>query len=892
MAIYYVFTQNHPFLQILAEAKELGWLCCAIIIKNIERSIMNKVETIYLKDYKAPPFTIKTCDLVFELFEEHTQVTSLLNIVKMDKSAKDLVLDSVELELLEIYLNDKKLDASSYVIEDAHLRVLDVPEVFKLIIINKIYPHLNSELEGLYKSGAIFCTQNEPEGFRRITPYIDRPDVMAVFKTTLVADRGRYPVLLSNGNRESNFRLDDGRHGVTWFDPHPKPSYLFALVAGDLGVVEDKFITKSSKYVRLYIYTDRGNESKCKHAMKSLKEAMSWDEEVYGREYDLSVYNIVAVDSFNMGAMENKGLNIFNSAYVLADEESATDVNFMGIQSVIAHEYFHNWTGNRITCRDWFQLTLKEGLTVFRDQCFSADLNSKEVQRIEDVKALRERQFVEDASPTAHPIQPDSYMAINNFYTATVYEKGAEVIRMLHTLLGEKKYRAAMDLYFEKFDGQAVRTDDFLWAMSSAGKLDLEQFKRWYHQSGTPKLLVDEKFEDGRYTLTLTQVVPDAVDGSKQQPYFYPLKMALLDKSGKIVEERVQLISKESEEFSFKLASRPILSINRDFSAPIIIEQKESNYAFLMKHDTNSFVKYESAQSFALEVIQALMRGGEIDEAYVEAYGHVLESSLDLSYKALLLELPSVSAIMQKEDVIDFECIYEAKEKLQKHLAQRYKEQLLALYADNHKPHSKELDAQSIGERSLKNRTLRLLASLESDEVAAIAYEQYNNAITMTDKIAALDVLENISPNLGAVALDDFYKKHKDETLVMQKYFSILAASHRDGTLDRVMALQNDDAYNELVPNLVRSLIGVFARNYKHFHAKDGLGYKFVADKIIEIDKINPQMASSLAGAFKIYEKLNAQNKNVMYKELERVAQEQSLSKNTYEIISKILKVK
>ncbi len=432
---------------------------------------MNKVETIYLKDYKAPPFTIKTCDLVFELFEEHTQVTSLLNIVKMDKGAKDLVLDSVELELLEIYLNDKKLDVSSYVIEDAHLRVLDVPEMFKLIIINKIYPHLNSELEGLYKSGAIFCTQNEPEGFRRITPYIDRPDVMAVLKTTLVADRGRYPVLLSNGNRESNFRLDDGRHGVTWFDPHPKPSYLFALVAGDLGVVEDKFITKSSKYVRLAIYTDRGNESKCKHAMKSLKEAMSWDEEVYGREYDLSVYNIVAVDSFNMGAMENKGLNIFNSAYVLADEESATDANFMGIQSVIAHEYFHNWTGNRITCRDWFQLTLKEGLTVFRDQCFSADLNSKEVQRIEDVKALRERQFVEDASPTAHPIQPDSYMAINNFYTATVYEKGAEVIRMLHTLLGEKKYRAAMDLYFEKFDGQAVRTDDFLWAMSSAGKL-------------------------------------------------------------------------------------------------------------------------------------------------------------------------------------------------------------------------------------------------------------------------------------------------------------------------------------------------------------------------------------------------------------------------------------
>ncbi|MDO9265671.1 MAG: M1 family aminopeptidase, partial [Sulfurimonas sp.] len=399
---------------------------------------MSKVETIYLKDYKASSFRVKTCDLVFELFEEHTQVTSLLSITKVDKSAKDLVLNSIDLELIEIYLNDAKLDESRYVIAKETLTVLDVGDEFKLIIINKIYPQLNSELEGLYKSGNIFCTQNEPEGFRRITPYIDRPDVMAVFKTTIVADKERYPLLLSNGNRESNFRLDDGRHGITWFDPHPKPSYLFALVAGDLGVIEDKFVTKSGKYVRMNIYTDKGNESKCKHAMKSLKEAMKWDEDVYGREYDLELYNIVAVDSFNMGAMENKGLNIFNSAYVLADEDTATDANFMGIQSVIAHEYFHNWTGNRITCRDWFQLTLKEGLTVFRDQCFSADLNSKEVQRIEDVKALRERQFVEDSSPTAHPIQPNSYMAINNFYTATVYEKGAEVIRMIYTLLGEE----------------------------------------------------------------------------------------------------------------------------------------------------------------------------------------------------------------------------------------------------------------------------------------------------------------------------------------------------------------------------------------------------------------------------------------------------------------------
>ncbi|MBE0513628.1 aminopeptidase N [Sulfurimonas sp.] len=853
---------------------------------------MSKVETIYLKDYKPSSFTIKTCDLVFELFEEHTQVTSLLSVTKVDKSAKDLVLDSLELELLEIYLDDKKLDESRYVIEDEHLRVLNVADEFKLIIINKIYPQLNSELEGLYKSGNIFCTQNEPEGFRRITPYLDRPDVMAVFKTTLVADRERYPILLSNGNKESNFRLDDGRHGITWFDPHPKPSYLFALVAGDLGVVQDKFVTKSGKYVRLYIYTDRGNESKCKHAMKSLKDAMKWDEEVYGREYDLELYNIVAVDSFNMGAMENKGLNIFNSAYVLADEDSATDANFMGIQSVIAHEYFHNWTGNRITCRDWFQLTLKEGLTVFRDQCFSADLNSKEVQRIEDVDALRERQFVEDSSPTAHPIQPDSYIAINNFYTATVYEKGAEVIRMLHTLLGEQKYRKAMDLYFDAFDGQAVRTDDFLWAMSEAGGIDLEQFKRWYHQSGTPKLHVDEKFEDGKYSLTLTQKVPKAVDGSEQKPYFFPLKMALLDESGKEIEAKTLIVSKESEEFVLKTDKKPILSINRDFSAPIIVELKESNYAFLMKHDSNSYVRYESAQSFGLVAIESIMRGEAIDEEFVKAFGHVLDDKkLDLSFKALLMELPSVSAIMQRQEVVDFELIYEAKEKLQKHLALTFKEKLLGIYSENHTPDSKELDALSIGKRAIKNRALKHLCALEGDEVIAVANTQYNNSVTMTDRIAALDILENSSPELSAVALGHFYKKYNRDTLVMNKYFSLLAASHRDGTLDRVMALQNDPAYNELVPNLVRSLIGVFARNYKHFHAKDGYGYKFVADKIIDIDKINQQMASGLAGSFKIYKKMNKVNKKLMRAELQRVLSEPSLSKNVYEIVSKILKV-
>jgi aminopeptidase N len=851
---------------------------------------MSEAQAIYLKDYKAPAFSIEDVNLRFELFEEYALVTNVMNIQKVDTGVQELSLHCRDLELLEFWINDLKLQDTRYVLEEEKLTILNVPSVFSIKIINKIYPQNNTELEGLYKSGSIFCTQNEPEGFRSITPYLDRPDVMSVFTTTIVADKEKYPVLLGNGNKKESFDLGK-RHSVTWHDPHPKPSYLFALVAGDLGSISDEYITASGENVELNIYCDLGNESKCHHAMKSLKEAMLWDEEKYGREYDLEIYNIVAVDSFNMGAMENKGLNIFNSAYVLADEDSASDANFMGIQSVIAHEYFHNWTGNRITCRDWFQLTLKEGLTVFRDQCFSADLNSQEVQRIEDVKSLRERQFVEDASPTAHPIQPKSYISMNNFYTATVYEKGAEVIRMIHTLLGEELYRKATDLYFETFDGQAVTTKDFLWAMSSASGVDLSAFELWYHQSGTPKLKVEEKFENGVYTLTLTQVIPNTVEGRAQKPYFFPLKIALLDEDAKEVVTETLKVSKESESFHFEgFNLKPVLSINRDFSAPIIIEQEYNNFAFLMKHDTNGFVKYEAAQIFAIETIEAIMRGEEVNPRFSEAYGHLLDLEGDLSYKALLLELPTVSTLMQRMSDIDFDVIYEAKEKLSQHLAQNFQEKLLAIYEVNHEPGSFGMDALAISKRAIKNRALKILSALETRDVIEIAKRQYEESVTMTDRVVALDVLENTDPEYAEVTLADFYSKYKKQTLVMNKYFSILAASHREGTLDRVMALQNDAVYDEKVPNLVRSLIGVFARNYKHFHAKNGYGYKFVADKIIEIDKINPQMASGLCGAFKIYNKMNEKNKSMMKVELSRIISTHELSKNSFEIISKILK--
>ena len=851
---------------------------------------MNKeMDVKYLKDYKAPSFQIKRVALTFELYEDETIVS---NVMQIEKTAdeQDLQLDCEDLELLEIAVDDLPLSQKDYTITSQHLTLKSVAKSFELKIVNKIYPHKNTQLEGLYKSGDIFCTQCEPEGFRRITPYLDRPDVMSIFTTTVIADKEKYPLLLSNGNRTHCHESFDGRHGVTWHDPHPKPSYLFALVAGDLGSVSDTFTTMQAKEVELNIYVDKGNESKCAHAMRSLKAAMKWDEQKYGRAYDLDIYNIVAVDSFNMGAMENKGLNIFNSAYVLADSETATDANFMGIESVIAHEYFHNWTGNRITCRDWFQLTLKEGLTVFRDQCFSADRNSADVQRIEDVKTLRERQFVEDASATRHPIQPKSYISMNNFYTATVYEKGAEVIRMLYTLLGEKRFRAAMDLYFEKFDGEAVTTGDFLWAMSKAGGIDLEQFKLWYHQSGTPRLLVDEKFENGSYSLKLTQKIPDDVDGKPQAPLFYPLEMALFDADGKELVAKQLLISKEEELFVFDgFNSKPILSINRDFSAPIIVEERENNYAFLMKYDTNSFTRYEAAQNFAVTTLEALMQRDEIDEAFVDAYGYLLDLDIDASYKALLLELPSVETLMQRQEPIECEAIYLALERLYREIACRYKERLLAIYEQNRES-SSSLDAEAMAARALKNRVLKILSYLGERDVALLAKEQYDTALTMTERVAALDVLEHTDEEMAKEAFEEFYNRYKENTLVMNKYFALLASSLREDIVHRVHSLESDAVYDKKVPNLVRSLVGTFTRNHKHFHAKDGSGYRFVADKILEMDSINPQMASNLCLAFKSYDKMNQENQKLMKWELERVVSTHSLSKNSFEIIEKILK--
>ncbi len=865
---------------------------------------MSQVKTIFLEDYTPPSHHITHTDLTFEIFDDHTLVINRMQIKRLDSTAESLYLHGEGLKLLCVKVDDVKA-AGQFECDEKGMTLSCDKDAFVLQVVTKIYPDENTALEGLYRSGEILCTQNEPEGFRHITYFIDRPDNMSTFTTTIIASSSRYPILLSNGNLLEQEVYEEGRHMAKWEDPFAKPSYLFALVAGDLGAVNDSFTTMGGREIELNIYVDKGNEPKCGHAMRSLKNSMKWDEEVYGREYDLDIYNIVAVDSFNMGAMENKGLNIFNSHYVLADEDSATDQNFMGIESVIAHEYFHNWTGNRITCRDWFQLTLKEGLTVFRDQSFSADMNDPVVQRISDVKALRERQFVEDAGPTAHPIKPESYIEINNFYTATVYEKGAEVIRMIHTLLGEEKFRAGMDLYFETFDAQAVRTEDFLWAMHQQGGFDLERFSRWYAQERTPTLKVQEHYDEERqiYRLELKQIVPDNVKGEPQLPYYFPLGFSLLNGQGEklsyaldredqpLLERDILIVQEAEEQFYFQdLKERPILSINNHFSAPFKVDHPEADFEFLMRYGSDGFNRYEATQKAAIKALHLFMESGEIDTAYVESFGAVLaDETLGLESKAFMLELPTLSVLMQEQEEIDVVPLSDALSAVKKALATRYREPMLTLYAKYHKPDNSGLDAQSMGERAIKNAVLTYLISLEDDAVNRLCLKQYDESVTMTDRIVALDLLENFAPELAQDRLQHFYERYKEDTLVMNKYLSVLSASEREGTIDRVQALQNDPVYDVKVPNLVRALLGVFARNAVAFHAPTGHGYAFLAEKVIELDAINPQIASGLTSAFKSYSRLNPENKELMKEALEMILSEKEISANVYEIVQKIL---
>lgn len=864
---------------------------------------MSIPQTIYFNDYTPSDYGIDSCQLEFIIENSSTRVDNVMEVIRQNPQAKEIHLNGEMQDLELLWVNDVLYDESMYTLTDDSLTIALDMEVARIRVITRIYPDENTALEGLYRSGGIWCTQNEPEGFRRITYFLDRPDVMTRFTTKIIASAKECPVILGNGNLAGTATLENGKHVAIWEDPIPKPAYLFALVAGDLGSIHDVFVTMSGKKVALAIYCDKGNENKCHHAMRSLKKSMTWDEEVYGREYDLDIYNIVAVDSFNMGAMENKGLNIFNSHYVLADEQTATDMDFMGIESVIAHEYFHNWTGNRITCRNWFELTLKEGLTVFRDQCFSADMNSQLIQRLDDVRSLRERQYVEDAGPTAHPIKPDHYIEINNFYTATVYEKGAEVIRMLHTLLGEEGFRRATDRYFENFDGQAVGTEEFLWAMQQESPIDLTQFKRWYSQERTPTLRIKSHYDSTAQTLTLTiaQVIPKNTHNLEQLPYAMPFGLGLIKANGeefelkssnaRIIRKGVVWIEDQLNELVFEnITEIPKLSLNRHFSAPVRIECDEIDHSFLMAHDSDGFVRYEAAQQFAIKTLQSMIQGNEPDDAYITAYGKILEdTTIDRMYKAQLLELPTISMMMQFQEIIDVESIHKALETLKGTIAHRFSSSIEQEVQSLYEPTNSSIDSQSMGKRALKNRLMSLWMSLGDEVCASLCKRYYDESASMTDRLAMLDLLENYAPHLAKPAFENFYARHSDNTLVMNKYFALLASSRREGTLQRVIALQEDKAFDEKVPNLVRALIGSFARNLVAFHDVSGSGYDFVADKIIEVDGFNPQIASGLAGAFKSYEKLSPIQKGNMGSALERIKNHPGLSNNVNEIVSKVL---
>ena len=858
-------------------------------------------KTILLTDYKAPNFLVDNIYLTLKLHSTATVVHSKIQMKRNGTHAEALVLSGEELKLVSVTLNSKKLSEKEFEIAGDQLIITNVPNEFTLEIENIINPEANKTLDGLYKSGSIFCTQCEPEGFRRITYYVDRPDNMAKFNTKIIANKIEFPILLSNGNPIERGDLDNGEHYVVWEDPFKKPSYLFALVAGDLGVIRDHYKTKSGRNVLLEIYCDKGNEEKCHYAMESLKKSMKWDEDRFGLEYDLDIYMIVAVDSFNMGAMENKGLNIFNSGYVLANPKTATDDNFYGIESVIGHEYFHNWTGNRITCRDWFQLTLKEGLTVFRDQEFSADMNSREVERIVSVNALRSRQFPEDQGPTSHPIKPSSYIEINNFYTATVYEKGAEVIRMLQTLLGVDGFRRGMDKYFELFDGQAVRTEDFLHSMSVANNnYDLSQFKNWYHQNGTPVVNTSTHYDANskKFSIKFKQVLPTNTI-KDARPFHMPILVGLVDAHGNDIVERILELKEMEQEFVFEnIHSKPIASINRKFSAPIKLHTDLTfeEIIFLMGHDNDSFNRYEAAQVAATNIMNDLLKDYKnnnplvLNPKYVEAFGKILtDDTIDSSLKALTMTLPEESLLHQDQNPIMYKETHYVREFVKKTLAHAHEEILFKMYNDLSINREYNLDAESMGKRSLKSKCRKMLMYVGNNKYESYVYNLYLEANNMTDEIGDLTDLVHSKSSHMEEALDKFYTKWKHETLVMQKWLTCQASAPYDDVYDRVLKLEHDKVYDKTVPNLVRSLILQFATNRLQFNHETGRGYKLVADRILELDKLNPQVASRLASQYKDYKRLPEKLKNLMRPELERVLSTDGLSKNVFEIVSKIL---
>jgi len=841
-----------------------------------------------LADYTKSQFNILTTDLTFELADKATVVTNVMTITKTAKGSAVLQLNGEHLKLLSISLNDILLEETEYQLEDDSLQLTTQLSDFKLTIVTEINPLDNTSLEGLFKSGSAFCTQCEAEGFRRISYYLDRPDVMAKFSTKIIADKKTYPYLLSNGNKVADGDLPDGRHFVQWQDPFPKPCYLFALVAGDFDLLQDKFVTSSNREVVLEIFVDKGNLSKASHAMASLKHSMTWDEDTFGLEYDLDIYMIVAVDFFNMGAMENKGLNVFNSKYVLADETTATDIDYFNIEAVIAHEYFHNWTGNRVTCRDWFQLSLKEGLTVFRDQQFSADMNSAPVGRIQNVRVLRSLQFAEDAGPMAHAIRPEKVMEMNNFYTLTVYEKGAEVIRMLHTLLGKDDFRKGMDLYFKRFDGMAVTCDDFIEAMADASNMNLDHFKRWYSQAGTPLLKVKEAYNNatGQFTLTIEQHNVATKSQPHKLPLHIPINIELITAQQESKHNQLLELQQGQQQWTFDgFKEKPVVAFLGGFTAPVNVEYQQSDEELetIMLFASDEFCRWDAGQRLLLNYIKRLLIDPDLilSEKILSIFLHVLTSDIDNSLKAEQLTLPTFEEIAATVIEVDPVKLVTAIEQLKCFLATGLRVTLQETYhqcvAD-----SFNNDKVAIGKRALKNVCLSYLAMLDNSN--ELIEHHYDSSDNMTDTLAALSASAKNNLTCYDQQMQTFERKWQDTSLVMDKWFSISASLSCEDIFERLNQLLEHPLFSLKNPNRARSLIGAFAAsNPKYFHCNTGRGYQFLAKQIALLNEINPQVASRLITPLIQFENFDKKRQQLIKNELEKLALLPKLSKDLKE---------
>ena len=844
------------------------------------------------EDYRPPDWLVPDIALDFDLAPARTQVSAMFSVTRNGDHDRALILDGDGLVPLLVKVDGQAVN--DWRIEDGKLVIPLTGSTATIETEVETAPEQNTQLMGLYASGGLLCTQCEAEGFRRITFFPDRPDVLSRYAVRMIADKAAYPVLLANGDNVANGHAENGRHWAEWRDPHPKPCYLFALVAGDLSVNADSFTTCGGRAVSLGIWVRAADVAKTAHAMAALKASMAWDEAVYGREYDLDVFNIVAVDDFNFGAMENKGLNIFNSRYILADPDTATDLDYDGVAGVVAHEYFHNWSGNRVTCRDWFQLSLKEGFTVFRDQSFSADQGSAAVKRIEDVRGLRASQFPEDSGPLAHPIRPESYMEIGNFYTATVYSKGAEVIRMMHTMLGAERFRAGTDLYFDRHDGEAATCEDFVRAMEEGGGIDLTGFRRWYEQAGTPKLSASVRMDGKTAILHLEQSVPATSGQPVKAPMPLPIKLALFDRAtGEHRGETLHVLEAANEELRFDgWAARPVLSINRDFSAPVVVEtdRTASDLAFLSAHDDDPFARYEAMQQLMLDTLVADISGQPVDpSAVIEAVGATLaDPDLDPAFVGEAVLLPSESFIGDQMLIVDPEGITTAREKLRVAIGKAHLPRWRALYEAN-AGRAFEYSPVGKGARRIRNVALGSIAAADPAEGATLAFAQFGAADNMTDRMAALMTLANGDAPERVAALDIFYNRYRGNALVIDKWFSTQALSMRSDTLAAVEELLRHPDFAYSNPNRFRALVGAFSVNQRAFHGSGGRGYAFLADQILALDPVNPQTAAKMVPPLGRWRRFDETRAGMMRAALERIVARPGVSKDVYEQASKSL---